>query len=159
MSGMAVSLAALLTALAAGAAASEDCHPEGSYAVRVQYTLATDGLPPAGIVLAVRYPIDKLSIPGRGPEAGKMAVRGLPEHAAAASDDRDGELRQVVALPGDLPENLFEIRFARCADAAPPEPAELSCEVIEASDSKTNQIGHVRCVVEPSSGDPSSPRT
>jgi hypothetical protein len=154
------SLAALLIALVAGPAAAEDCEPDGSYAVRVRYALATDGLPPAGIVVAVRYPTGKLSIPGRGPEAGKAAVRGLPQHAAAASDDRDGEFRQVVALPGDLPEKqLFEVGFARCAGAAPPEPAELSCEVIEASDSKTNQIGHVRCVVEPSSGGASSPRT
>jgi hypothetical protein len=108
------------------------------------------GVEVAGVVLALSYPTDTVVIPGRGAEAGRAAVSGLPAGAAAASDDREGELRQVVATADALPPGtLFEVTFRRCEGAKVATESDFSCRVIDASDAKTTKVTDARCRAEP----------
>jgi hypothetical protein len=140
-------IALFLTAVAPAGAHAE-CVP-GTASARVQVRIQPPaGVEVAGCVVVVTYPQDKLVIPGRGPEAGRAAVGGTPVGAVTASDDRDGELRQVVgkanALPGGA---LFDVTFRRCDGAGLPDAGDVSCRVIDASDSKSTKVDGVRCTV------------
>jgi hypothetical protein len=120
---------------------------------RVQVTIEPpDGVGVAGCVIAVTYAQDKLVIPGRGTAAGRAAVDRTPEGAVTASDDRDGELRQVVGKANALPPGpLFEVTFRRCEGAGAPGAADVSCRVIDASDPMSTKVGGVRCTISTSS--------
>lgn len=111
-----------------------------------------EGIDVAGCVVAVTYAPDKLVIPGRGAEAGRAAVGRTPEGAVTASEDRDGELRQVVGKAGALPGGpIFEVTFQRCEGAGTPGAGDVSCRVIDASDPKSTKVDGVRCTVSTSS--------
>lgn len=138
----------MVAAIAWQAVAWAECTPVAETS-RIRVTLEPPaGVQIAGVVIAVSYPADKLVIEGQGKDAGLSAVTGTPSGAVVASDDRDGELRQVIAQPKALePGNLFEVTFHRCDGAAPAMPNELSCRVLDASDTMTTKIDGVRCSV------------
>jgi hypothetical protein len=128
--------------------ADSECVPSGE-TMRVRVTLEPPvGIEVAGVVVAVSYPTATLVIPGTGVEAGRAAVSATPAGASTASEDRDGELRQVVGQATPLPPGpLFEVTFRRCEGAAPAVAGDLLCRVVDASDAKTNAIEGVRCRV------------
>lgn len=132
--------------------AGAECVPSGE-TMRVRITLAPPvGVDVAGVVVAVSYPTTKLVIPGTGVDAGRAAVGATPAGASTASEDRDGELRQVVGHAKPLALGpLFEVTFRRCEDAAPALASEVSCWVLDASDANTNKLDGIGCRVEASS--------
>jgi hypothetical protein len=134
--------------LVAGRAVAE-CTPTAVTArVRVRVE-PPEGIEVAGVVTVLTYPADKLTIAGRGPDAGRKAVSALPAGAATASDDLDGELRQVVAQPTPLWAGpLFEVTFHRCEGGGVPVPSDLLCRVIDASDPKSTKVTGTRCAAE-----------
>ena len=106
------------------------------------------GLQVAGLVVVVSYPADKLVIAGRGMEAGRAAVSGTPEGSVTASEDRDGELRQVVGKAKALASGaIFDVTFHQCEGAGAPAPGEVSCRVIDASDAMSTKVPDVGCSV------------
>ena len=114
-------IALVVAATLPPAQASAECRTDGSYVLGIRYEVDVNGLPPAGMMVSVKYPTGKVVIPGAGAEAAKKAVRKLPENSTSASEDKDGELKVVVALPTDLPkEQLFEISFERCEGSDAP---------------------------------------
>jgi hypothetical protein len=139
-------IALVVAATLPPAQASAECRTDGSYVLGIRYELEVNGLPPAGMMVSVTYPIEKVVIPGSGSEAAKKAVRKLPENSTSASEDKDGELKVVMALPTDLPkEQLFEVAFERCEGSDPPAIEDFSCSVVSAADKATNPITYVRC--------------
>ena len=140
--------AVVVTAIGWQALAWAECKPAAE-SLRIRVTLEPPpGVQIAGVVIAVTYPTDKLVIEGQGKDAGLSAVTSTPSGAVVASDDRDGELRQVIASPKALaPGKLFDVTFKRCEGAAPAMPSELSCRVLDASDTKTTKVDGVRCSV------------
>jgi hypothetical protein len=143
----------LLLALAASPVpAVAECRPsDATRRVRVAFEPPA-GLQVAGLVIAVSYPADKLVIVGRGADAGRAAVSGTPAGTVTASEDRDGELRQVVAQAKALPAGpLFEVTFHECDGAVALAPGEVSCRVLDASDPMSTKVPGVRCTVSTSS--------
>jgi hypothetical protein len=125
-----------------------ECRPtDATQRVRVNVEPPA-GIQVAGVVVALRYPPDKLVIEGQGADAGREAVSATPSGTVTASDDRDGELRQVVAQAKALAAGpLFEVTFRRCEGAGTPAPGEVSCRVIDASDAMSTKVADVRCSV------------
>lgn len=144
---LAVVAAIVVAGLASPGRAGECVTSEGTLRVRVELE-PPDGIDVAGVVVAVSYPTDKLAIVGSGADAGRAAVSGTPPGASTASEDRDGELRQVVAQATPLAKGpLFDVSLRRCEKAPPAMAGDLSCRVIDASDAKTNAVEGVRCRV------------
>jgi hypothetical protein len=116
---------------------------------RVQVSLEPPaGIQVAGVVVAVSYPPDKLVIEGQGADGARAAVSATPVGTVTASEDRDGELRQVVAQAKALAAGpLFEVTFQRCEGAGTPAPGELSCRVIDASDPMSTKVSGARCSI------------
>jgi hypothetical protein len=125
-----------------------ECRPaEATQRVRVSFEPPT-GIHVAGLVVVVSYPADKLVIAGQGTEAGRAAVSGTPPGTVTASEDRDGELRQVIGQAKALANGpLFDVTFHRCDGAGAPAPSEVSCRVVDASDPMATKVQDVRCSV------------
>ena len=143
----------LMTAIAfAPTGARAECRPSDEI-VRVRISLEpAKNVHLAGLVLAVTYPADRLVIPGQGQDAGRSALVEVPEGAFTMSEDRDGELRLVVAKAEALKlDPLCEITFHRCEGAESAKFEEVSCRVTDASDPTTNKIKDVRCSVDAAS--------
>jgi hypothetical protein len=138
----------LLAIVAAPARVMAECRPsDATQRVRVSVE-APAGIQVAGLVIAVSYPPDKLVIEGQGAAAGRSAVSDTPEGTVTASEDRDGELRQVIAQAKALAAGpIFTVTFHRCDGASAPAPGEVSCRVIDASDPMSTKVPDVRCSV------------
>jgi hypothetical protein len=141
------SVAVLLAALVITASALA-CEP-GASTTRVRVSLQPpEGIEVAAVVVSLGYPTEKLVIEGRGAQAGRSAVANTPPGAVTASDDLDGELRQVVAKPSPLAAGpIFDVTLKRCAGSADAAADELTCRVIDASDPMSTKISGARCLV------------
>jgi hypothetical protein len=142
--------AALLMALAFAPAASRaECQPSDE-TVRVRISLKpANNLEVAGFVMSVTYPADQLVIPGYGKDA-ESAVSKTPEGSFTGADDRDGELRLVVAKAKALSlAPVCEITFHRCQGAKKASVEAVTCKLTDASDPSTNKIktDDVTCLV------------
>ena len=141
----------LLLALAVGATGVHaECQPSDE-TVRVRISLQpTANVQVAGFVMSVSYPADELVIPGKGREAAEPAVTKTPAGAFTGVDDRDGELRLVIAKAEAMPlDPVCEITFHRCQGAHKGQAQKVSCKVTDASDPGTNkiQLDELQCVV------------
>jgi hypothetical protein len=138
----------LFAILVAPVHALAECRPsDATQRVRVSFN-PPEGIQVAGLVVVVNYPPDKLVIEGQGAAAGRSAVSDTPEGTVTASEDRDGELRQVIGQAKALAAGpIFEVTFHRCDGASAPAPGEVSCRVIDASDPKSTKVVDVRCSV------------
>jgi hypothetical protein len=143
-----LSVLLLLAIAAAPAHVMAECRPSAAtQRVRVSFE-APAGLQVAGLVIAVSYPPDKLVIEGQGAAAGRSAVSDTPEGTVTASEDRDGELRQVIAQAKALAIGpIFEVTFHRCDGASAPATGEVSCRVLDASDPMSTKVADVRCSI------------
>ena len=132
------------------AIARAECQPsDETVRVRVRLQPAAN-LQVAGFVMSVAYPADELVIPGKGKEAAESAVSKMPAGAFTGSDDREGEIRLVVAKAEALAlDPVCEITFHRCQGAKKAEARAVSCKVTDASDPSTNKIklDDLKCVV------------
>jgi hypothetical protein len=144
----------LVSSLLAGAAfaadaVGADCEPDRATSRSVNVTLdPLEGIRIAGVVVSLRYPADKVTIPGRGPDVPSGTVTNTPAGAFAASFDAQGEFRQVIARAEELaPGRLFTVRFAGCREAEPAVAGDFACVVTDASDDKTTQVEGARCRV------------
>jgi len=124
------------------------CEP-GSATTRVRVSLQPpEGIDVAAVVISLGYPTEKLVIEGQGPQAGRSVVANTPAGAVTASDDMDGELRQVVAKPSPLAAGpIFDVTLKRCAGSADAVANELTCRVIDASDPMSTKVSGARCLV------------
>lgn len=148
---MHVATAPLIAVILGATGLHAECRP-GHETVRVRVSLrpAAKGIELAGLVLSVAYPADKLVIEGQGKDAAHAAVSKLPDGAFTTSEDRDGELRLVVAKAKAFAvDPLCEITFQRCEGAKAAAPEEISCRVTDASDAMTSKVKveDVRCSV------------
>ena len=115
--------------------------------VRVSFQ-PPEGIEVAAVVVSLSYPTEKLVIEGHGVQAGRAAVANTPAGAVTASDDLDGELRQVVAKPSALKAGpIFDVTLKRCAGSADAVADELTCRVIDASDPMSTKVSGARCIV------------
>lgn len=149
---MRIAILLLLVTAAAPAAGGTECRPT-DVTERVQVSLAPPaGIRVAGVVVAVGYPQDKLVIAGQGVAAGRAAVTGTPAGTVTASEDRDGELRQVIGQAKALAAGpIFDVTFHRCEGAGAPAPGEVSCRVIDASDPMSTKVVGARCSIRAAS--------
>jgi hypothetical protein len=143
--------APLLLALAiAPTTLRAECQPsDETVRVRIRLQPAAN-VQVAGFVMSVAYPADELVIPGKGKEAAESAVSKTPAGAFTGVDDRDGELRLVIAKAEAMPlDPVCEITFHRCQGAHKGQAQEVSCKVTDASDPGTNKIklDDLGCVV------------
>jgi cysteine-rich repeat protein len=103
----------------------------------------------AGLTVFVDYPEGQVTIPGSGNQASVVAsISSLPRGAFGSPNDFDWALLEAVASASPFPSNrLFVITFEDCQCATPPEPADFTCTVTDASDQNGNVLDGVTCAV------------
>jgi cysteine-rich repeat protein len=133
--------------------------PQGTLTVEVHFATTPSDLRVGGLTLFLRYPEDRVSIPGANGDAAVQARVTSPAGFSVAADDLNYALRAVLDDPGSTgigAGTALSVQFDICAGAAVPVFRNFACAVeaasgVDAEGMPTDASGQVSCsiVVKP----------